>query len=95
MGLDLYVVYAIGVFERRPMGFCSSFGDEFFRSVVVGVKIDAPIEPIFIKFFSISMLALVNTHFCNQQVVECHTIHEWGKPCYQLLNFCHNFRMVI
>lgn len=50
MELDLYVVYAIEVLERRPVGFCSSFGDEIFGSVVVGVKIDEPIEPNFIKF---------------------------------------------
>ncbi len=56
MGLDLYVVYAIGVLERRPMGFCSSFGDEIFGSVVVGVRIDALIEPIFIKFSAFQCL---------------------------------------
>jgi hypothetical protein len=37
-------------------GFCSSFGDEFFGSVVVGVRIDALIEPIFIKFSAFQCL---------------------------------------
>ncbi len=56
MKLDLYVVYAVGVLERRPTGFYSSFGDEIFGSVVVCVKVDAPIEPIFIKFSAFQCL---------------------------------------